>query len=159
MKTKLTVSFVLSIVCLLLAVTGVSQAEQPNLDYIVYLPIVPNACTPQVPTYVSVSKPVVEVGEVFTITAAVFNDGCAFVGQPYFLIQTNPAGVLSGTFPGITWPGAVPVGGYAAISFPVQATSAGPVTMTLGANYEERDPAWHWVWSRSSSIAIRILSP
>ena len=93
MKTNLSIVVVLSVVCVLLvsgAVSSVAPAgaestvtHRPSDAYTVttYLPLVakPPCLDRSVSAWMSVDKPVVHVGDTFTVTFAFVSEGCAAI--------------------------------------------------------------------------------
>jgi len=105
MKIKLTATILLSALCLLFIVGGFSNTQsaaraQSIGDYKIYLPIVskPHCIYTYPPiAYVAVSKPVVRVGEIVTVTGALYNE-CTPVGNPEYHMFAQPEGILSPSF-------------------------------------------------------------
>jgi hypothetical protein len=165
MKIKSVIALVLTVVCLLPIVTGVSFARQNGLNYKVYLPLVAKPpCVPTKPTvYIAISDPIVRVGEIVTATGAIVNDCTSLVGHPWFGVATNPTGILSVTSPLTNYlQVGVPIGGYVEDQITMLATGSGVVTMTMWVNYETVDdtrfPPWFYYDNAGSSpTAIRVL--
>jgi hypothetical protein len=160
MRTKLATALVLTAVCLLLVVTGVSTAQQGNPNYKVYLPFVSNppcTITTTIATaYLVASSPVVRTGDIVTATGAIVNDGCRAIGRPYIGVQTDPPpGILEQILPHPKPWDDVPPFGHELVQIPMLATDIGPVTMTLQMVYEP-GPALIGV-IRSEPTVIRVL--
>jgi hypothetical protein len=173
--TKLTATIPLTIVCLLLVVTGVSTSHaqslnrqsinQPTISNTVYLPLVArNApCPPKgTSAYGTVSNPVVHVGEIITVTAALVNECNPLVGEPYFGARADPPNMLS---PWHTerygWPPSLAIGQYEEVTLTLQAVAPGVVTILGGANYEtlnnQNPPAFYFESIGFNPIVVRIL--
>jgi hypothetical protein len=166
MKTKLAITLVLTVACLFPIITGVSTAQQddPNkasLDYTVYLPLISKPPCVRTPAsvYIAVSDPIVKVGELVTVTGALFNE-CAYVGEPYYILYTEPEDILYPSkvmsFP---LPSGVGIGMYQEITFTVQAVGTGVVGIRVGASYETYVPPNPYYWENviSSYSVIRVL--
>jgi hypothetical protein len=168
MKTKFAIALVLAVVCLLLVAAGVSTAQpkdpnKTNLDYKVYLPLVSKPpCTYKPPAvYGSVSKPVVRVSEIVTVTGALVNN-CAEVGKPLYYLNVQPEGMLYPSYATIEgYPRFVSVGSYQEFTFTVQAVGTGVVTVSVAANYETVHPdhPYLWLWESvgSTPSVMRVL--
>ena len=144
MKTKLTTTILLTIICLLLVAGGFSNPQpvahaQPTGDYKVYLPVVSKPhCTYTYPpiAYVAVSKPVVRVGEIVTVTGALYNE-CTPLGNPEYHMFARPEGILSPSL-AITHvlPPFVAYGSYQEFTLTVQAVGEGEVNVIANAVFE-----------------------
>jgi hypothetical protein len=155
--------FVVIIVCViavvrLLAAAGVSSARQTVLDHFVYLPIVAKLPCEDltVSAYIMAEKPVVRVGDVFTVTVAVVSDGCADA------FDITPWAGASFTSPlvaqDIAQPPDIHAGEYTQAVFTFQAISPGVDNLLGGAyfNYKHSPRGWtEYIYT--SSIQIRIL--
>jgi hypothetical protein len=163
MKTRLLVSIVLSAICLLIVAAGVRSAEQPQLNYTVYLPFVSKPpCTPtRATTYIATSKPVIRVGEIITVTSAIVNECNPLVGQPWIGVTASPPGILSPTEQTRTLYTDVPSGTYTETQFLLQAIGTGPVTVTIGVSYEtlndSNPPMYRWDIAIPSHTVVRVL--
>lgn len=139
MKTKLTITTLLTVICLLLVAGGVTHAQPPGTGYTVYLPIVAKPpCTYTYPpkAYVSVNKPVVRVSETVTVTGALYNE-CTPLGNPEYHMFARPEGILSPSL-AITHvlPPFVAYGSYQEFTFTVQAVGEGEVNVIANAVFE-----------------------
>lgn len=166
MKTKFVIALALAVICLLPSVTGVSTAQQDesnkaNLDYKVYLPIVAKPPCVRTPAsvYIAVSDPIVRIGELVTVTGALFNE-CAYVGEPYYILYTEPEGILyPSKIMSFPLPSGVGIGMYKEITFTVQAVGTGVVAIRIGASYETivSPNPYYWENVISSYSVIRVL--
>jgi hypothetical protein len=144
MRIKFVIAVMLAVVCLLLVTAGVGTAQQgdpikANLDYKVYLPFISKPpCTYTYPpiAYVVVSNPVVRVGEIVTVTGALYNE-CTPLGNPEYHMFAQPEGILSPSL-AITHvlPPFVAYGSYQEFTFAVQAVGEGEVNVVANAVFE-----------------------
>ena len=166
MKIRFAIALVVAAVFLLPITTGVSTAQQDDptkadLNYEVYLPFVAKPPCVRTPAsvYVAVSDPIVKVGELVTVTGALFNE-CAYVGEPYYILYTEPEGIL---YPSMVMsfplPSGVGIGMYKEITFTVQAVGTGVVSIRMGASYETYVPPNPFYWENviSSYSVMRVL--
>jgi len=165
MKTRLAITLMLTAICLSLITTGVGTAQRDNfdtvdLDYRVYLPFisVPPCTFTDPEAYVSVSNPVVRVGEIVTVTGTLVNI-CSPIGNYLYYLKAEPEGVL---YPSQTTrygdPPAIGSNSYEDMTFTVQAVGAGVVTVTVGVGYEWWDPPIaYWDGVGSSPSVMRVL--
>jgi hypothetical protein len=171
MKIRFAIALVLAVVCLLPIVTGLSTAQQDelnktNLDYKVYLPLVAKPpCTYifRPGMYASVNKPVVRVGEIVTFTGVLVND-CTPVDKPQYALIANPERILSPSLIiTIGYPLVVVYGSTQEVTFTAQATGTGVVTVSVGVSFESYPPdkpypPWYfWNSATAAPIVMRVL--
>ncbi len=160
MKTRLSIVVVLALAAVLL-VSGSTGAQQ---GYTQYLPLFGNNfCTPKVSAYVSADRPVVRVGETMTVTGAIVNECAPLVGEPYFTIRTDRAGILAPTTPGVDGHYDVPVGAYRTLTLTLSAVGVGSVLITGGMIYETVNdfypPGLYFAPVAARPIEVRVMSP
>jgi hypothetical protein len=142
--------FVVIVVCIIVVVgllavaAGVSTAQQPDLDHFVYLPIVarPPCEDRTVSAWIMADRPVVRVGETFTVTIAVVSEGCADIFDIEALAGaglTSPKTGMETLYPPDLHPGE-----YGEIQITFEAISPGVDILYGGAyfNYEHRPRGW-----------------
>jgi hypothetical protein len=174
MKTNLTATILFTVVSLMLVLGGTSYAQsfdnhqplqQQTISTTVYLPIVARnwPCVPKGTTaYIATSKPVVRVGEIMTVTAAIVNECNPLVGNLLFGVFAEPSGILSPSYTQrYGFPPSIPIGGYEEVTFTLQAIGSGVVTVTTGATYETtigcNPPGFCYNGVESSPTIVRVL--
>ncbi len=112
-------------------------------------PATPTPYCPETYIELRVDKPIVEVGQVFTLTLIYHN-----LGEPYTMIGLTPEGLAEFDPPITEWPCK-----YDCDIFTLRALAVGQLEISAGATGEVYCNGWMWSGGHSKTPAVVQITP
>ncbi|WP_277267317.1 hypothetical protein [Nitrosomonas nitrosa] len=117
---------------------AVQTAADDPLPFKTYIPLIAKCMCDsyQASVYSAASSPFIHVGETFTVTAILVNDGCSVLGYPQYRVNTDSQNSLDPSYQRFSEPISLTQGQYTSHHFIFRALAPGQLVITTETEFE-----------------------